>query len=174
MKAPPRDVGGPPPTQVAPSPQSLSCAAASGDPALIPHVTAWAGCNEAGVMGEKEAPLRSLHFLELMTSMRAAGTGPQAPSGSFRAHHSLAGTQRGGAGGREGLGEAGAISGEAWHRKWEQGEIPQCLQAPCCGSFSLPLSLLSLISFFITPFTRGGHTKIQSFTRSSYISIYYN
>lgn len=107
-------------------------------------------------MGEKEVPLRSLHFLELMTSMRAAGTGPQAPSGSFRAHHSLAGTQRGGAGGREGLGEAGAISGEAWRRKWEQGEIPPMFAGTLLWLF-LPPSLPPFLDFFLynTFYKRG-------------------
>lgn len=36
---------------------SLSCAAASGHPASIPHVMVRAGPNETGVMGEEEAPL---------------------------------------------------------------------------------------------------------------------
>lgn len=68
IKAEPRDEV--PPSPGGPALRSWRCAA-SGDPALIPHVTAWAGCNEAGVMGEEEASLRSLHFLELMTSLRA-------------------------------------------------------------------------------------------------------
>lgn len=93
---------------------SLSCAAASGHPASVPHVMARPSPNETGVMGEEEALLRGLHFLELMTSLRVAGTGPLTPSGSFRAHHSPAGMQRGGAGGREGLGKWGPSPGGLW------------------------------------------------------------
>lgn len=37
----------------------------------MPRIMAWACLNEAGVMGEEETLLRSLHFLELMTSLRA-------------------------------------------------------------------------------------------------------
>lgn len=51
--------------------QALLCAAASRDLALIPHITTWAGCNEAGVVGEEEVPLQSLHFLERKVSLRA-------------------------------------------------------------------------------------------------------
>lgn len=70
MKAEPRDEDTP--LSLWPcSARSWSYAAASGDWALIPRITAWAGRNEAGVMGEEGASLRSLHFLELMTSLRA-------------------------------------------------------------------------------------------------------
>lgn len=51
-------------------------------------------------MGEEEALLPSLHFLELMTSLRAAGTVPLTPSGSSRAGLGPAGMWGGGAGGK--------------------------------------------------------------------------
>ena len=110
-----------------------------------------------------------------MTSLRVAGTGPLTPSGSFRVHHSPAGMQKGGAGGREGLGSRGPSPGRAGGacRKWEQGAIPQCLQAPHCGSFSFPHPPLFFMSFFVTPFTRQGHAKIQSFIHSLNISVCY-
>lgn len=53
------------------------------------------------------------------------------------------------------------------------GAIPQCLRAPHCGFFSLPHPPLFFMSFFITPFTRQGHTKIQSFIHSLNISVRY-
>lgn len=60
-----------PPRPGGPALKSQSCADVSRDPALMPRIMAWAGLNEAGVMGEEETLLRSLHFLELMTSLRA-------------------------------------------------------------------------------------------------------
>lgn len=121
-----------------PAPQAVPelCCRPWGSGALIPSVMAWAGRNEAGVMGEEEAPLQSLHFLQLMTSPRAAGTHPLTPSGSFRAHHSPAGTQRGRAGGREGLGDAGATSGESHGGagRGNKGRSPNVCRYPIWGS----------------------------------------
>ena len=69
-------------------------------------------------MGEEEALLRSLHFLELMTSLRAVGTVPLTLSGSSRALLSPAGMRRGGAGGR------GCTAGGS------KRTPPHCLQVP--------------------------------------------
>lgn len=131
---------------------------------------AWAGLNEAGVMGEEETLLRSLHFLELMTSLRARGTVPLTPSGSCRAHHGPVGMQRRGAGGREVLRESRAASGQGCVRcrRQEQGVIVQCLQAPHCCSPSLSPSF----PFFLydTFYKKGQNTKIQSFIRRTLAS----
>lgn len=145
---------------------SWGCAGASRDPALILHIMAWDGHNEAGVMGEEEALLQGLHFLELMTSLRAAGTVPLTLSGSSRAHHSPAGMQRGGA---DGKGASGPSGGAA--RRWKPEETSQCLQAPIVVlSSSLPFSLRH-------PLQGGGgayRTKIQSFIHSSNIILFYS
>lgn len=111
---------------------------------MIPHIMAWAAHNEAGIMGEEEAPLRSLHFLELMTSLRATGTVPLTPSGSSRAHHRPAGTQRGGAGRRVGLegGQGRAVRGPGGRNK---GRSPNVCKHPTVAlSPSLSPSFLSL------------------------------
>lgn len=131
--------GRPSPTPVA-SLQSRSCAAASGDTALIPHIMARAGHNEAGVMGEEEAVLRRLHFLELMTSLHAAGTIPLTPSGSSGALHSPAGTGAEGlVGGRQPLGRAAGGAGGG-----NKGYPLMVARTPLLLSLLLP-SLLSFL-----------------------------
>lgn len=133
----PRDAGEPSPTLVDPVAVLGAVRGASGDPALILHIMAWAGRNEAGVMGEEEALLRSLHFLELMTSLRAAGTVPLTLSGSSRTHHSPAEMQRGGA---DGKGAAVVVVGGAQEVE-TRGDLPVFAGTHCCSLF-FPLFLL--------------------------------
>lgn len=113
-------------------------------------------------MGEEEALLRSLHFLELMTSLRAAGTVPLTLSGSSRAHHSPAGMQRGGA---DGKGAAGGVGGG--QEVETRGNLPVFAGTRCCSLF-FPLFLL----FSLWHLLQGGggtyHTKFNhSFTHQT-------
>lgn len=124
-------------------------------------------------MGEEEAPRRSLHFLELMSSPQPPRepTGPLTP-GSSRAQHSLAGMRRGGAGGGSSGGSRilGGGRGEGdrkGRRELAMTAHPQLLLPPFLSGPPRPLPRFS---FLACPSLACGEALQEAAAHSSNIS----
>lgn len=94
-------------------------------------------------MGEEEARLRSLHFLELMTSLHTEGTVPLTPSDSSRAITALQGLRGEGLVGGRVWGRLGPPLGGLWGvpEGGARGDSPTCAGTPLLPSLPRFLSL---------------------------------